>query len=112
MNRETKRGQRIALLSFAVIFAALTARLTVSLLNIGLGSSCSIVTWSDDKYAYFANNEHNRDSKSGRIWFTPAKGENHGYVLSGYRVPHYADVFFGGMNDQRLVFDMNSIPSV
>ena len=70
---------------------------------------CTIATWSDNKSAFFLNNEDMSDAYSGRIWFIPADAGKHGYAMVGYRMPHYADIQIGGINDQGLVFDANGI---
>jgi len=71
---------------------------------------CTIATWSDNKSAFFLNNEDMSDAYSGRIWFIPPGAGKHGYAMVGYRMPHYADIQIGGINDQGLVFDANGIP--
>ena len=72
---------------------------------------CTIATWSDNTSAFFLNNEDMSDAYSGRIWFIPPESGKHGYAMVGYRMPHYADIQIGGINDQGLVFDANGIPT-
>ena len=72
---------------------------------------CTIATWSDNKKAFFLNNEDMSDAYSGRIWFIPPESGKHGYAMVGYRIPHCADIQIGGINDQGLVFDANGIPT-
>lgn len=73
-------------------------------------NSCTIFTVSKNDKVFFGNNE-DYPLKHGRIWFLPPFMEKYGLTLFGYEVHNNLDIPVGGMNDQGLVIDMNSVPS-
>ncbi|HNX97466.1 MAG TPA: tetratricopeptide repeat protein [Candidatus Aminicenantes bacterium] len=81
--------------------------LTFLLAGAERAGACTIVTVADGKTVLVGNNEDHRNPH-GKIWFIPATGRSHGRVCWGFDAAF--EVAEGGMNDQGLFIDANSVP--
>lgn len=71
-------------------------------------TSCTIFSFSDEKGAYFCNNE-DFFPRHYRMYFLPAEGGKNGMMLYGFSLFHGLNVL-GGMNEHGLSADENWVP--
>jgi hypothetical protein len=99
-----------AVLAAAIFAAAVLAVTLTAVWPIDRASpTCTVFTVADQNATFFGNNEDNDDARQGRIWFYPPRKDRYGVVLFGYSVGGHADIPVGGMNDQGLVVDSNTL---
>lgn len=87
----------------------------LGLLALQTLNACTIFIANDGKNVWVGNNEDDDPTKNYRLWFVPAKSNEHGYMVWGGVLKGLAEKMShkfpeGGINEQGLFIDAAALP--